>query len=88
MFPKLVNISVMKTLFLSLIVSISLLSSCTSVKTASQGAAEQVKGNLSVGFSTEKVENGYEVGGHASTNVFGIEPYASFKAGVKYNPKK
>lgn len=78
----------MKTLFLSLIVSISLLCSCTSVKTASTDAAEQVKGNLSVGFSTEKVENGYEIGGHASTNIFGLEPYASFKAGLKYNPKK
>jgi hypothetical protein len=71
-----------------LILLISLTASCTVVKNASNGATQQAKGNLSVGFSTEKVEQGYEVNGFASTNIFGIEPYASFKAGLKYNPKK
>lgn len=71
-----------------LILLVSLAASCTVVKNTSDGAAQQAKGNLSVGFATEKVDKGYEVNGFASTNIFGVEPYASFKAGLKYNPKK
>jgi hypothetical protein len=59
----------------------------TSCSTVRDSVAQQVKGNLSVGFDTDKVDNGYEVNGHASTNIFGIEPYTSFRIGVKYNKR-
>lgn len=49
--------------------------------------SEQAKSNLSVGVSADKVDSGYELSGHAGTNIFGVEPYASFKVGVKYNPQ-
>ena len=49
--------------------------------------SEQAKSNLSVGIDTNKVDTGYELSGHAGTNIFGVEPYASFKVGLKYNPK-
>jgi hypothetical protein len=68
-------------LFFTLIISAAF-TSCSTVKDT---AAQQAKGNLSVGFDTQKVDNGYEVNGHASTNVFGVEPYAAFKAGIRYN---
>lgn len=65
-----------------LLFTMVMVTSCSTVK---DNVAQQAKGNLSVGFDTQKVDNGYEVNGHASTNVFGVEPYASFRAGVRYN---
>jgi len=62
--------------------------SCSTVKSTSDAALAQAKTGASVGFSTEKVEQGYQVSGHASTNVFGIEPYSSFVAGIRYAPKR
>jgi len=72
---------------LILLASLTLIS-CSSVQSGSDKALEQVKGNASIGFGTEKVEGGYEINGHASTNVFGVEPYGSFKAGIRYSPKR
>lgn len=72
---------------LILLASLTLIS-CSSVQNGSGSAIDQVKGNASVGFGTTKVEGGYEVNGHASTNVFGVEPYGSFKAGVRYAPRR
>lgn len=66
-----------------LLISVALLSSCT----IGNQVSDQAKGNLSLGFSTKKVDAGYEVSGHAGTNVFGLEPYVAFKAGFRYNPK-
>ena len=65
-----------------LLITLAMVTSCSTVKDT---VAQQAKGNLSVGFDTQKVGNGYEVNGHASTNVFGVEPYASFRAGIRYN---
>ena len=72
---------------LILLASLTLIS-CSSVQNGTDAALEQAKGNVSVGFGTTKVEGGYEVNGHASTNVFGVEPYGSFKAGVRYAPRR
>jgi len=77
----------MKTLITSIIAAIAL-ASCTSVKEQTNAALDQVKTGASIGFVTEKVENGYQVSGHASTNVFGVEPYSSFTAGVRYAPRR
>ena len=71
-----------------LLLASATLISCSSVQTGSDRALEQVKGNASVGFGTTKVEGGYEVNGHASTNVFGVEPYGQFRAGIRYAPKR
>jgi len=62
--------------------------SCSSVKSTTNTALDQVKTGANVGFTTEKVEKGYQVSGHASTNVFGVEPYGSFTAGIRYAPRK
>lgn len=62
--------------------------SCSSVKSTSEAALDQAKTGASIGFATERVEQGYQVSGHASTNVFGIAPYSSFTAGIKYAPKR
>jgi len=61
-------------------------SSCTSTKPIVDDAASQAKGNVSAGFSVGKVEDGVEVSGHASTKVFGVQPYGSFAVGVRYVP--
>lgn len=76
----------MKTL-VTLLIATTLIS-CTSIKSTSDAALAQAKTGASVGFSTEKVEKGYQVSGHASTNVFGVEPYGSFTAGIRYAPKR
>lgn len=70
------------------IVAVGLLASCSSVKQTSNAALDQARTGASLGFSTEKVDKGYQVSGHASTNVFGIEPYGSFTAGIRYAPKQ
>lgn len=75
----------MKNLFV--IAAVALLASCSSVKETSDAALAQAKTGASVGFSTGKVEKGYQVSGHASTNVFGVEPYGSFVAGIRYAPR-
>jgi hypothetical protein len=62
------------------------LASCTSLKQTSEDALDQLRTGAAVGFTTERVEQGYQVNGHASTNIFGIEPYGSFEAGIKYSP--
>jgi hypothetical protein len=77
----------MKTLITSIIAAIAL-ASCTSVKEQTNAALDQAKTGASIGFVTEKVEKGYQVSGHASTNVFGVEPYGSFTAGVRYAPRR
>jgi hypothetical protein len=77
----------MKTLITSIIAAIAL-ASCTSVKEQTNAALDQAKTGASIGFVTEKVEKGYQVSGHASTNVFGVEPYSSFTAGVRYAPRR
>lgn len=69
------------------ITAVMMLASCSSVKSTTDAALDQARTGASVGFSTQKVEKGYQVSGHASTNVFGIEPYGSFTAGVRYAPK-
>jgi hypothetical protein len=75
----------MKTLIA--ITAVMMLASCSSVKSTTDAALDQARTGASLGFSTQKVEKGYQVSGHASTNVFGIEPYGSFTAGVRYAPK-
>ena len=77
----------MKTLITSIIIAATL-ASCTSVKEQTTVALDQAKTGASIGFTTEKVEGGYQASGHASTNVFGIEPYGSFTAGIRYAPRK
>jgi hypothetical protein len=77
----------MKTLITSIIVAMAL-ASCSTVKEQGNVALNQAKTGASIGFVTEKVEKGYQVSGHASTNVFGIEPYGSFKAGIRYAPRQ
>jgi len=77
----------MKTLIASIIAAVAL-ASCSTVKEQSNIALNQAKTGASIGFATEKVEKGYQVSGHASTNVFGIEPYGSFKAGIRYAPRQ
>ena len=77
----------MKTITTLFAIAMLSLASCTAVQQGTDSALDQAKGNVSVGFSTTKVEKGYEVNGHAATNVFGVEPYGSFKVGVRYNPK-
>lgn len=77
----------MKTLITSIIAAIAL-ASCTSVKEQTNAALDQAKTGASIGFVTEKVEKGYQVSGHASTNVFGVEPYGSFTTGVRYAPRR
>ena len=69
------------------ITAVMMLASCSSVKSTTDAALDQARTGASLGFSTQKVESGYQVSGHASTNVFGIEPYGSFTAGVRYVPK-
>ena len=81
-----VHISYMKTLLLTAM--LAGLVSCSSVKNTTDTALNQARTGASVGFSTEKVEKGYQVSGHASTNVFGVEPYSSFTAGIKYSPRR
>ena len=76
----------MKTLLLATM--LMGLVSCTSVKSTTDAALDQARTGASVGFSTEKVEKGYQVSGHASTNVFGVEPYGSFTAGIRYAPRR
>ena len=76
------------TTFLLAIILASCCPSCTSVKQTSNAALNQARTGASGGFTTEKVEKGYQVSGHASTNVFGVEPYGSFTAGIKYAPRK
>lgn len=77
----------MKTLLVSIIATIALVS-CSTIKDQTNAAINQAKTGASIGFATEKVEKGYQVSGHASTNVFGIEPYGSFEAGIRYAPRK
>ena len=79
----------MKSIIVSLLLACSLMS-CTNVKQTADSAASQAKSNLSVGLSTGKspIGSGYEVNGHASTNIFGVRPYASFTAGISYVPKE
>lgn len=73
---------------LLLALGVCLLSSCsTSTEQAAQNAIDEAKGNLSFGFNTGRVENGYELSGHAGTRIMGVKPYASFKVGVKYEPQ-
>jgi hypothetical protein len=62
--------------------------SCSTAQQAAQTVEQQAKSNLSVGLNTGKspVGNGYEVNGHASTNIFGVHPYVSFTAGLAYVP--
>ena len=62
--------------------------SCSSVKDTTNSALDQARSGASVGFSTERVKGGYQVSGSASTNVFGVEPYGSFSAGIRYAPKQ
>lgn len=62
--------------------------SCSSVKDTTNAALDQARSGASVGFSTERVKGGYQVSGSASTNVFGVEPYGSFSAGIKYAPRR
>jgi hypothetical protein len=62
--------------------------SCSSVKDTTDAALDQVRSGASVGFNTERVQGGYQVSGNASTNVFGVEPYGSFTAGIKYAPRR
>jgi uncharacterized lipoprotein YajG len=81
------NMKTLTTLILAIVLA-SCCPSCTSIKSTSDAALAQAKTGASVGFTTEKVEKGYQVSGHASTNVFGIEPYGSFTAGIKYAPKR
>lgn len=78
----------MKTFVLA-IISFTLIS-CSSTNTQSEAVAlQQAKSNLSVGLTTGRspIGTGYEVSGHASTNVFGIRPYGSFIFGVSYVSK-
>ena len=75
-----------KTLLLAAVIAAC--TSCSSVKSTSEAALDQAKTGASIGFTTEKVEKGYQVSGHASTNVFGIEPYSSFVTGIRYAPKR
>ena len=83
---KRVHISSMKTLLLTAML-VGLVS-CSSVKNTTDTALNQARTGASVGFVTEKVEKGYQVSGHASTNVFGVEPYGSFTAGIRYAPRR
>lgn len=76
----------MKTITLFAIIASLSITSCSTVKDTSNSALEQARTNISVGIGTQKVEGGYEVSGHASTRVFGLEPYGSFTAGVRYVP--
>ena len=76
----------MKTLLL--IVTSLMFVSCSSVKDTTNAALDQARSGASVGFNTERVPGGYQVSGNASTNVFGIEPYGSFTAGIRYAPEK
>ena len=62
--------------------------SCSSVKDTANAVLEKARSGASVGFNTERVENGYQVSGRASTNVFGIEPYGSFSTGIRYTPRR
>jgi hypothetical protein len=77
----------MKTLITSIIAAMAL-ASCSTVKEQGNVALNQAKTGASIGFVTEKVDKGYQVSGHASTNVFGIEPYGSFTTGIRYAPKR
>jgi hypothetical protein len=77
----------MKTLITSIIAAMAL-ASCSTVKEQGNVALNQAKTGASIGFVTEKVDKGYQVSGHASTNVFGIEPYGSFATGIRYAPKR
>lgn len=76
----------MKTLLL--IVTSLMFVSCSSVKDTTNAALDQARSGASVGFNTERVPGGYQVSGNASTNVFGVEPYGSFKAGIRYAPRQ
>lgn len=80
----------MKTLIVNIIAAIALASccaSCSTVKEQTNVALNQAKTGASIGFNTEKVEKGYQVSGHASTNIFGVEPYGSFTTGIRYAPR-
>jgi hypothetical protein len=76
----------MKTLLL--IVTSLMFVSCSSVKDTTNAALDQARSGASVGFNTERVSGGYQVSGRASTNIFGVEPYGSFTAGIKYAPRQ
>lgn len=76
----------MKTLLL--IVTSLMFVSCSSVKDTTNAALDQARSGASVGFNTERVDGGYQVSGRASTNVFGVEPYGSFTAGIRYAPRR
>lgn len=77
------------TLLLAFALAFALvLASCTTIKQTSQNALDKLRTGADVGFATEKVDQGYQISGHASTNVFGIEPYGSFEAGIKYAPQE
>lgn len=73
----------------TLIATIALIgfTSCSSVKNTSNAVLDQAKTGASIGFSTQKVDKGYEVNANVGTNIFGIEPYTSFKAGIRYAPR-
>ena len=73
---------------IALVLIMAALVSCSSVKSTTSTTLDHVKTGASVGFVTEKVDNGYQASGHASTNVFGVEPYGSFTAGIRYAPRK
>jgi len=75
------------TTLLTTIISIAALASCTTTKQTTNEAVEQAKSNIDIGYHMGRVDGGYEVGGHASTNIFGLEPYGSFTTGMRYNPK-
>lgn len=77
----------MKRTLTTLLLALAL-ASCTTIKQTSQDALDKLRTGAAVGFTTEKVDQGYQVSGHASTNVFGIEPYGSFEAGIKYAPQE
>jgi hypothetical protein len=76
----------MKKTLTTLLLALAL-ASCTTIKQTSQNALDKLRTGADVGFATEKIDQGYQISGHASTNVFGIEPYGSFKAGIKYAPQ-
>lgn len=71
-----------------LVLTIAALASCTSVKQTSNQALDEAKANGASGFYANRIDNGYEVGGNAETTVFRLNPYATFKVGVRVVPKE
>jgi hypothetical protein len=75
----------MKNIFLALCaVSCFALVSCENFKESLSEIVSSLKANVSAGVEGGKTEDGgYEVKGHASTNVLGWEPYVEAKAGIR-----